>query len=121
MGYHYVKYWLPTGPIRPSSHDLPWLSKPLVYPIYTTTDLHKLRASIPPSHRCHVTLVLHHHSWHNAHTTPGPLGTIIPFSQHPCNTHVTTMTDVASGVKSGRTRSPEGALIDQIFYVGPNH
>src|ERR1035438_6646775 len=37
MGYHYVKYQLPAGPVCPSSHDLPWLSKPLILPIYTTT------------------------------------------------------------------------------------
>src|ERR1035438_6062982 len=35
-GYHYIKYRLPAGPMRPSSHDLPWLSKPLVCPIYST-------------------------------------------------------------------------------------
>src|ERR1700733_5592573 len=34
-GYHYIKHLLPTGPMCPSSHDLPWLSKPLILLIFT--------------------------------------------------------------------------------------
>src|ERR1035438_2365795 len=44
-GYHYVKYRLPTGPMRPSSHDLPWLSKPFVLWIYPSI--------MPPPHKPH--------------------------------------------------------------------
>src|SRR5271168_2607743 len=42
-GYHYIKYQLPTGPMHPSSHDLPWLSKPLVLQIYPSI--------MPPPHK----------------------------------------------------------------------
>ena len=65
-GYHYVKYQLPTGPICPSSHDLPWLSKPLVHPIYPATlaNTHTNLPRLPPSpHRLLRPLVLplYHH------------------------------------------------------------
>ena len=54
----------------PSSHDLPWLSKPLILLIYPTTD-HLQTQGIHPTlsqtscNTC-VTLTLQH----NTHTTP---------------------------------------------------
>ena len=55
-----IKHQLPTGPMCPSSHDLPWLSKPLVCLIYSSTaDQHhnKPQGIHPHPHGPHVTLV----------------------------------------------------------------
>src|ERR1035438_8649449 len=78
-GYHYIKYQLPTGPMCPSSHDLAWLSKPLIPLIYSTlTDTYtNPRACILPSHRPHVTLVL---LYHPCVMPTLPPSTIITFS-----------------------------------------
>src|ERR1035438_10461337 len=60
-GYHYIKYQLPAGPMCPSSHNLPWLSKPLVCLIYFITadqHQHNPQGVHPHPHRLCVTLVL---------------------------------------------------------------
>ena len=54
-----VKHQLPAGPMCPSSHDLPWLSKPLVHLIYSSTadqHHHKPQGIHPHPHRPCVTL-----------------------------------------------------------------
>ena len=94
--------------MHPSSHDLPWLSKPLVLPdllLHLTNTYTIPRASIPPSHRLCVTLMLPHHS--SVMLIP-PLNTFVTFSQSLCNTHVTSMTNAAGQWgKSSRTRNLE--------------
>ena len=72
----HVKYQLPTGPMHPSSHDLPWLSKPLIPLIYSTTDCYKLRAPPAPSQTlCNTRVTLALHSRYHCTT----LGTYVAF------------------------------------------
>src|ERR1022692_4658285 len=52
-----VKHQLPAGPMCPSSHNLPWLSKPLVRPIYSLTADHKSQGIHLHPHGPCVTLV----------------------------------------------------------------
>src|ERR1035438_9724045 len=77
MGYPYIKYQLPAGPVCPSSHDLPWLSKPLILLIYTTTWLTPAQTQgIHPTlsqTSCNTCVTLT--TWHNTHP---PLGTSYP-------------------------------------------
>ena len=77
-----IKYQLPAGCMCPSSHNLPWLSKPLVCLIYST-----------------LTQYLYHLRTQSS-----------PFSWHPCNTCVTTVTDVASCGEIWQDEEPGNAL-----------
>ena len=102
-----IKHQLPAGPMCPSSHNLPWLSKPLICPIYSlTADHHKPQGIHLHPHGPCVTLVLPFASpSRNAHSYP-LRNTVITFSWSLCNTRVTTHDQQPTGKeKSGQMRN----------------